>query len=504
MMRPSSPQTLPETADVVVVGAGFGGLATALRLSELGARVVVCEALTYPGGCASTFTRSGYRFEAGATLFSGFGEGQLFRRWIDRYGLDVVIDWLDPVVELRTPSSRFPVMAKREELVTKFANIADAPGEALHRFFNRQRQVADVVWDLMDEPDLLPPFGLPAAWRHARRLRQYLPLMPLVGKSLTSVVERYRLSDFSPLRLYLSALCQITVQCSPDEAEALFALGAMDYYFRGTGHVRGGIGSLAWGLVDAIRTKGGKVLMANKVTSLARSNGAWRIGTRRGEVEAPAVVANVLPQNLWALTETQPGDIDVADDLARDVEQGWGACMLYRVVRRPEGTPWGPHHLELVRDPSSRFVEGNHLFCSFSGEHDGDRAPEGYRTLTVSTHIPVSKLARMSLDEQGVFVARVQNEMRRTLEAAAPEWEEDVLMEITASPRTFQRFTQRYIGYVGGIPRRVGLHNYRGFAPRAAMPGLYLVGDTVFPGQSTLATAIGGFKLAERVARRVA
>ena len=49
-------------ADVAVVGAGFGGLATALRLAELGANVVLCETLRYPGGCASTFSRSGYQF----------------------------------------------------------------------------------------------------------------------------------------------------------------------------------------------------------------------------------------------------------------------------------------------------------------------------------------------------------------------------------------------------------------------------------------------------------
>ena len=495
-------RAVPAATDVVVIGAGFGGLATALRLSELGARVVVCEALAYPGGCASTFARGGYRFESGATLFSGFGEGQLFRRWIDRYGLDVRVDWLDPVVELRTPSTRMPVTARRQELVDRFAAIDPARRESIERFFERQRRVADVLWQLMDEPDLLPPFGLAEAWKHARRLRQYLPMMPLVGSSLGSVLESYGLEDFSPLRVYLNALCQITVQCAVDEAEALFALGTMDYFFRGTGHVRGGIGTLAWGLVDAIEQAGGSVVLANKVTRLERGQGVWRVTTRRGVIEAPAVVANVLPQNLEELTGAEP--TGAARELARDVERGWGACMLYRVVRRPDEASAGPHHLELVRDPSSPFTEGNHVFCSFSGERDEDRAPEGYRTLTVSTHIPVSKLSRLSLDGQSAFVAGVQETMRRTLRELAPEWEDDVREELTASPRTFQRFTQRYIGYVGGIPRRVGLRNYRGLGPRTVMPGLYLVGDTVFPGQSTLATAIGGYKLAGHVSTRVA
>ena len=89
-------------ADAVVIGAGFGGLATALRLAELGAKVVLCETLRYPGGCASTFTRNGYQFEAGATLFSGLGEGQLFSKWNDHWDLGLRFELLNPLVELRT------------------------------------------------------------------------------------------------------------------------------------------------------------------------------------------------------------------------------------------------------------------------------------------------------------------------------------------------------------------------------------------------------------------
>ena len=103
------PPTASQVFDAVVVGAGFGGLSTALRLSELGARVAVCEALNYPGGCAATYTHAGYRFEAGATLFSGFGPGQLFRWILDRYSLDVEVETLDPVVELRTPGFTIPI-----------------------------------------------------------------------------------------------------------------------------------------------------------------------------------------------------------------------------------------------------------------------------------------------------------------------------------------------------------------------------------------------------------
>ncbi len=55
-------------AQVVVIGAGIGGLTTAALLLKAGLDVLVLEAHVYPGGSAGTFFHKGYRFDAGATL----------------------------------------------------------------------------------------------------------------------------------------------------------------------------------------------------------------------------------------------------------------------------------------------------------------------------------------------------------------------------------------------------------------------------------------------------
>ena len=490
-------------ADIVVIGAGFGGLAASLRLAELGADVVLCETLRYPGGCASTFTRQNYQFEAGATLFSGLGEGQLFARWNDAWDLGVRFDLLNPLVEMRTKHWSLSVPPDRDAFIERFCELPHADPKALRAFFGTQRRVADVLWKLFDDPSLLPPLDAKSMLRHLRRTFAYGPVVRWMGRPLSDLIAHHGLAGWEPLRVYLDAVSQITVQAGSTDAEAPFAMAAMDYFFRGTGHVHGGIGSLAWGLSKAIERAGGEVQLANRVKGVHGSEGRWRVDTRNGQIRAKTIVANVLPQSLSTMTE--PALNGALRDVERSVESGWGAAMLYRAIA-PDAVPDpAPHHLQLIDHESEPFMEGNHVFCSISAADERDRAPGGQRTVTVSTHVPMTKLNALGPEEQGPYIAAVQARMRETLSRRAPELVEGTTFEMTASPRTFARFTGRHLGYVGGVPRRVGFHHYRPRAlwPREAAPGLYLVGDSVLLGQSTLAVALGGVRTAEHLATRL-
>ncbi len=485
------------TYDVAIVGAGFGGLGAALTLAERGARVVLFESLKYPGGCASTFTRGGWRFESGATLFSGFDDGQLFARWIARHHLPVETRAPDPIVELRTPAWTLPITARRDDLIARLSAFPGAPRDRLAAFFARQSSLADALWSLFDDPALLPPFGPRELLTHLARGPRYLPLVPWLGRPLVDLVAAHGLADFAPLRVYLDAVSQITVQASSAEAEAPFAVAAMDYYFRGTRHVHGGIGALATALVEALRALGVEVRLSDAVRRIAPADGGWRVHSRRGDVDARQVIANLTPHALRAVLGDAAPELDA---LTKRVEAGWGAAMLYLGLARDAAVRSEAHHLELVDDPSRPFVEGNHVFCSVSAA-DEERGPDGARTVTASTHVPVTKLMAMSAPAQAEYVAAVQAAMARTIERRAPELTAATVHRITASPRTFARFVGRPGGYVGGVPRRRGLANYAGMNPSPVRPGLWMVGDSVFPGQSTLATALGGVKVAGRVVR---
>jgi phytoene dehydrogenase-like protein len=482
--------------DVVVVGAGFGGLGAALTAAERGARVLLLEALNYPGGCASTFRKNGCRFESGATLFSGFGPGQLFESWTRRHGLHVEVDFIDPVVEFRAPDFRLAVPPDRDRWVDAISQLPHASRGAVERLVQAQVEVADPLWNLLDHPERLPPLSASAVAAHLRSLPSYLPLGRYVARPLGRFLDRWGIRPGSPLRTYLDGLCQITIQCETARAESPFALGTMDYYFRGTGHVRGGIGRLAWALVEAIKAAGGQVEFAHRVRRVVRSGEGWEVWARRRRFRAERVLMNLLPQDVAGLVPAG-AESPTLSRMARRVERSWGAAMLYLLVKPPPGAGPEARHFELVADPTEPLVGGNHVFCSISGADETDRAPAGLRTMTVSTHVPMSELDEAS--DPGAWVAATQARMRATLRGQLPEWR--VESEMTASPRTFERFTGRSRGFVGGVPREAGLEHYLSLFPRPVLRDLWLVGDSVFPGQSTLATAIGGQRTATAALR---
>lgn len=466
-----------ERVDVVVVGAGFGGLSAALELAEQGRRVVVCEALNIPGGCAATFERGGARYEAGATMFAGFAEGQWMHHLVRKHALEVQVDLLDPVAHFRTPDVHLEVSADREAFVQQLAGLPGAP-PGIRPFFAEVRDTADTLWQLFDTPSLLPPLSMGALWAHAVRSPRYVGLLRGIGRPLAARMRAHGVHTFTPLRSWLDAACQITVQAGVERAEAPIAMAAIDYFFRGTAQIRGGIGSLADAFIGAIERRGGEVRLANRVKALERVHGGWRVETRRGALLAEHVVANALPQDVDRLLGREPAGWRV-----EAVRSSWGAAMLYLRVALDDP---GPLHVQAVLDPGRPMVEGNLVLVSVNP------AGEGPRTATVSTHVHLE-------EPMPTRMAAVQQTLRANVEHHLPELQ--ILDQMTASPRTFQRFTRREAGRVGGVPRHAGLAPYLDLWPVQHQRGLWLVGDSVFPGQSVLAVTLSGHRVAEAIRR---
>jgi C-3',4' desaturase CrtD len=489
---------------VVVVGAGIGGLTTAALLAKAGLDVTVLEAHVYAGGCAGTFYHRGFRFDAGATLAAGFdADGGM-----TRLGRALNTTWpVTPAeIALRVQLPDGSQITRWTDPAAWRAERLAAFGPAAEPFWRWQEGIADRMWALAMDGAPWPPQGLADGTRLVRTglgLAAAAPdqLPDIALAALRPLAANLRNAP-SRLRSYLDGQLLISAQVTADRANALYSAAALDMPRRGVAHVRGGIGKLAEALADAIRRQGGHVHYRQRVTRVAANRGgSYRVATNKGlDFAADQVVFNLPPHDAAALLGENASPQLRRATLPAD---GWGAFMVYLGLDDaiiPAGYPL--HHQVIVAEPPGegglRQGEAS-IFLSLSLAGDAGRAPAGQRAATISTHTDLRSWWRLFETDRAAYEARkaaLTESVLATAEVALPGLRRGTRLILPGTPPSFQRFTHRSLGWVGGFPQTSLL---RAWGPRLGR-GLWLVGDSIFPGQSVLATALGGMRVAALIA----
>lgn len=484
----------------IVIGAGIGGLTTAALLTRAGWRVVVLEAHVYPGGCAGTFFHRGYRFDAGATLVGGFGPDGPHERLGALLGLTWPVVATDPAWVTHLPDVAITQWADRGRWAAE--RTERFPGS--ERFWSAQERLAETAWSLSVRGFPWPPQSLDDLTALARaatpRLLAAAPDALRTVRGLAGAAWRD-----PALRGFLDANLLISAQTTARTANAVYGSAALDLPRRGVYRVPGGVGGLAETLTTWLRVHGADVLTRQRVSEIVvRLGRAAAVRTARGlDIDGDVVVANVTP---WALAELLgPAS---PSGLRREVvarPPTWGAFMLYLGVDEAAVRDTLEHH-QIVVDPTRPLGEGNSVFVSISHAGEHGRAPHGQRVVTVSTHTAVAPWLALKRQDRAAYERRKAEYAARLIEAitrALPALPEAIRFQLTASPASFERFTRRPAGMVGGFAQ-TSLWSARG--PATGVKNLWQVGDSIFPGQSTAGVTLGAMRLAatlmDRDARR--
>lgn len=153
------------------------------------------------------------------------------------------------------------------------------------------------------------------------------------------------------------------------------------------------------------------------------------------------------------------------------------------------------HHQVIVDEPLG---EGNSLFLSLSPAWDQSRAPHGKRALTISSHTNLATWWNLFHTDRSSYDERKYQYVERMLGAAErglPGLKSAAELLLPGTPVTFQRFTRRYMGWVGGFPQT---SLFRAWGPRISRE-VWMVGDAVFPGQSVPAVMLAGLRVAQAI-----
>lgn len=496
---------MTSTARVVVIGAGIGGLTAAALLAREGIHVTVLEANPYPGGSAATFFHKGYRFDAGATVAGGFHDTGAHTLLGDILGLRRNARAKDPAWVVHLPDRTITLTRDQSDLARQFPESA--------AFWTEQRRIADLTWAMSAAGLPFPPADPKEALHLAKLGWQFFPrdmsLLPFAFSTVGQWMNRHQLSKDKGFLRFIDVQLLISAQTTSPFVNALYGATALDLPRQGVFQVQGGIGALSQQLARKIKSLGGQVLFRHVVSRIVVGNGLARglcvqQGKRRGkEIKFPAdlVIANATPWSLDSLLGTASPQ-GLRSEI-RHRRQTQGAFVLHIGLREEALPDHLPEHHQIIRDYESPLEEGNSLFLSISPAWDSSRAPPGCRAVTVSTHTRVQPWWDAKSDNKSSYQARktaYADSMIEAIDRVIPGFKSAAELVLPGTPLTYQFYTGRHKGMVGGFPQ-TSILKARG--PRTGIPNLLLVGDSIFPGQSTAAVTLGAIRVAKLASRKL-
>ena len=270
---------------VIIIGAGPGGLATAMLLAKAGLEVTVIESQPRVGGRTSAIEGDGYRFDLGPTFFL---YPQILEEIFTAVGRDlhreVPMKRLDPQYRLTFGAGgELLCVSDVERMVAEIAKLAPADAPQFRRFMAYNRAKLEKL-----APCLQTPF---LGWTSLLQVR-LLAVLPYLKpwKSLHAELAGF----FRDPRLQLAFTFQSKyLGMSPFQCPSLFSILSFLEYEHGVWHPIGGCNALTRGMARVATEQGVTIRLSEPVEEIL-FDGRRAVGVRTatGELRADAVVVN--------------------------------------------------------------------------------------------------------------------------------------------------------------------------------------------------------------------
>ncbi len=485
--------------DVVVVGAGLAGLSTALRLQARGLRTLVLEAHNRAGGCAGFYVRDGFSFDVGATTLVDFEPEGVGGRLLQEVGLAPIEGEFLPGYQAWLPDRC--VRLHRDTQAWTHERLSALGDSPRHReFWALLDRLGEVFWPAARRGVKLPIHSLEDLRLNAAAFHwRDLPMLRYLGWSMGEAIDRHGLSECKPLLGLLSMMVEDTVHARLRDAPLVNA--ALGIGIRGAGLVRtpGGMRGFVRRLLCRLVEMGGAARFSCQVSRVEGRLGDYRVHTRTGRRFAARQVVLALPAQ--AAQRLAPPLIGPAlrPYLRRDEEALGGGLVLFLGVPEQEVAGHDFTHHQILQDYAAPLGNGNNMFISVSAGGDTLSAPCGHRAVMISTHCELQDWEGLSEAEYQVRKAQMADRLLHFARRVYPRLGEHARVQEMGTPRSYERFTLRPRGAVGGARLTLRNSNQHAIPYDIGPPGLWLVGDTTWPGLGTVACVLASQHVAAGV-----
>ncbi|MFC7783722.1 FAD-dependent oxidoreductase [Rossellomorea sp. GCM10028870] len=490
---------------VVIIGGGIGGLTAASLLGSADYNVQILEASREWGGCAGKFQRGKALFPVGATLGMGFEKGGIHQRIFHYLGIEPPVSlMLDQVMNIHLPDKTLIFYRDRETHVNELKKAYPEISEELSSFYEEVYRIATEIRKLMVALPILPPKTMKDWMELTFSLKPgSLMLLPAFQKTMIDLLEKHGIHEHSSFKRFIDGQLIDSMQVTSDQCTLLLGCLAMDMYHEGAFYLEGGLFQIAHCLVRFSESVGVKTTLGRKVVSIDRDHHEkeWIILDHRGnEYRANHIVCNVPVQSLKNLFAPQYTPKLENYLKGKENEDIWGTMSLYMLLKEELLPESYPLFSQICASPNGNMSEGDHLFLSLSHPNDRQRAPEGFRTLTVSTHTKLEKWE--TKEKYDSYKENLKEKMINSIELVIPTIRDSLVNLYPGAPKAWERFTGRPGGIVGGFPQSNGHALFNSLSHRTPLKNVWVCGDSVFPGAGTIGVSVSAYHVYHSITGR--
>lgn len=482
--------------DVLVIGAGLGGLAAASHLVGDGHNVTILERGDRPGGRAGIIERHGFRLDNGPAVMTMPG---LLEEAFAAAGRDLTsylrLKPVDPMYRATfADGSVLDVRHGRAAMAEEIGRFAgDRSAAAFQRFADWLTELYRVEMPNFIDTNFDSALDLVRRCRAGARLTR-LGGFRRLGRKVASFFDDERLQRIFGFQAMYAGV-------APYEALALYAVITYMDSIEGVYVPEGGMHAMATGLAGAVADAGANLSYGTTVTRILRAGDGAAIGVELGDGERLAADVVVCNADLPVAYRTMLGGVD-APRVARRGRYS-PSCLLWVAGVRGEPPPHAAHHnlhfgrhwddafRSLIRD--GELMPDPSILVTLHSIDDPSLAPPGCSTIYALEPVP-------NLDGRVDWTVRRESAVDRLRrQVAAAGYPTDVVTEAVYDPLDWEA-----LGMERGTPfalahtfRQTGPFRPNNVDPR--VPGLVFVGSSTVPGVGVPMVLVSGNLAAARV-----
>jgi all-trans-retinol 13,14-reductase len=460
--------------DVIVIGAGIGGMACTALLAKWGYRVLLLEHHSQVGGYYASFERDGFLFNTGAMEITGLWDGGPFDLFLKDLRLKKEDFFVLNSYNYVHSGKEIKPYESVDALIRQFAELFPEEADNLAAFFENAK-ISLEEWygglekygTILSKDLILAIEGDDGLTRFNENHPNYLDWR---DKSWKQKLDEF-FTDPELMGLLNSIINHMDIDLDITPAESILRNSGFKLY--GSYFPKGGAQKLADAIKGFIEDYGGKVLLNQRVERLSSQAGSVvGVQTWDQQYRSPVIVSSSNIKNT-ILGMVDPGELDQAYiEATKSVEMQETYFSAFLGV-----------DMDLTGYPTM-IVNGdtsldNLFHMTINSNADPSYAPEGMASVTITTIGNYDDFPDRETPEYLRVKRKITNDLIRTADEVIPGFKEKVIVRTAATPLTYERYTLAPEGSGEGLFWSTEVKRLYFKTP---IQGLYIAGSSAYPG----------------------